>query len=82
MSIARWVLISSTNSNGFTGLLLSIKHNAVSIKIKTPVLPIPAEQWTMTGGCSLVEGCAPDEGGWPHDEPRIALTLLINDKKS
>lgn len=81
MSIARWVLISSTNSNGFTGLLFSIKHNAVSIKIKTPVLPIPAEQWTMTGGCSLV-GCPPDKDGWLHDEPRIALTLLINDKKS
>lgn len=47
--ITRWSRICRTISSGYTGSFASIRHMAVSIKIRTPVRPIPAEQWTMAG---------------------------------
>lgn len=40
--MALWSLMVLTISRGYTGWPLSIKHNAVSIVIRTPVRPMPA----------------------------------------
>ena len=47
--IARWSLMDRTISRGYTGWLASIRHKAVSMRTRTPVRPIPAEQWTTAG---------------------------------
>ena len=39
--LARWSLMMRVNSSGYTGWLASIKYNADSIKIRTPVRPMP-----------------------------------------
>ena len=39
--LARWSLIIRVSSRGYTGWFASIKYKADSIKIKTPVRPIP-----------------------------------------
>lgn len=36
-------------SSGYTGWLASMRHRAVSMRMRTPVRPIPALQWTRVG---------------------------------
>lgn len=47
---ALWSRMVCTMSNGYTGSRASISAIAVSIRINTPVRPMPAEQWTIIGG--------------------------------
>lgn len=58
INIALWSLICRTIDNGYTGWLASIKHIAVSMVIKTPVLPIPALKYGKNEINSLLNDSA------------------------